>query len=52
MNNLKELNALSNKHVILGGYFNLPYVNWRDGSISIKPQYANWISEKMLGINA
>ena len=50
MNNLKELNGLNSKHVILGGDFNLPDVNWTNGSIRSNPQYANEISEKMLGI--
>ena len=43
------LNGLNSKHVTLGGDFNLPDVNWRDGSIGRDPQYANEISEKMLG---
>ena len=50
MNNLKELNGLNSKHVILGGDFNLPDVNWTNGSIRSNTQYANEISEKMLGI--
>lgn len=50
MNNFKELNGLNSKHVILGGDFNLPDVNWKDGSVRRSPQYANAISEKMLGI--
>ena len=46
MNNLKELNGLNRKHVILGGDFNLQDVNWKDGSIRRSPQYVNEISEK------
>lgn len=50
MNNLKEPNGLNSKHVILEGDFNLPDVNWKDGSIRTSPQYANVMSEKMLSI--
>ena len=50
MNNLKEPNGLNSKHVTLEGDFNLPDVNWKDGSIRRSPQYANRMSEKMLGI--
>ena len=50
MNNLKELNGLDGKHVALGGDFNLPDIEWRNGSIKPYPQYARCISEKMLDI--
>ena len=50
MNNLRELNGLDGKHVVLGGDFNLPDIDWSDGSIKPYPQYARCISEKMLDI--
>ena len=50
MNNLKELNGLDGKHIVLGVDFNLPDIEWRNGSIKPYPQYARCISEKMLDI--
>ena len=50
INNLKELNGLDGRHVILGGDFNLPDIEWSDGSIKPNPQYARSISEKILDI--
>ena len=50
MNNLKELNEHDGKQVVLGGDFNLPDIEWRNGSIKPYPQYARCISEKMLDI--
>ena len=50
MNNLKLLNGLHGKHVILGGDFNLPDINWQDRSISANQQNSTAINEKMVGI--
>ena len=50
MNNLKQLNGLHGKHVILGGDFNLPDINWQDGSIRANQQYSAAINEKMVDI--
>ena len=50
LNNLKELNGLDGKHVVIGGDFNLPDIEWTNGSIKPHPQYVRCISEKMLDI--
>ena len=50
MNNLKQLNGLHGKHVILGGDFNLPDINWQDGSLRANQQYSTAINEKMVDI--
>lgn len=50
MNNVKQLNGLNGKHVILGGDFNLPDINWEDNSIKPNPQYTSAVSEKMIDL--
>ena len=52
MCNLRELAGIGGSHhmVILGGNFTFPDINWENGSIRSKPQYAKAINEKMLDI--
>ena len=48
---LRELAGIGGSHVILSGDFNLPDINWENGSIRSKPQHALMLSmKKMLEI--
>ena len=39
MNNIKKLSGIDGKYVLLGGDFNLPDIDWEEGSVKSNPQY-------------
>ena len=38
MNNVKQLSGIDGKYVLLGGDFNLPDIDWEEGSVKSNPQ--------------
>ena len=54
-NSLQQITANSGSntpHIILGGDFNLPSIDWENGEINQTPQYGRTINEKMLEITS
>ena len=39
MNNIKQLSGIDGKYVLLSGDFNLPDIDWEEGSVKSNPHY-------------
>ena len=50
MNNIKQLSGIDGKYVLLSGDFNLPDIDWEEGSVKSNPQYTAAINWKMIDI--
>ena len=50
MNNIKQLSGINGKYVLLGGDFNLPDIDWEEGSVKPNPRYTAAINWKMIDI--
>ena len=50
MNNMKKHSGIDGKYVLLGGDFNLPDIDWEEGSVESNPQYTAAINWKMIDI--
>ena len=50
MNNSKKLSGIDGKYVLLGGDFNLPDIDWEEGSVKSNPHYTAAINWKMIDI--
>ena len=50
MNNIKQLSGIDAKYVLLGGDFNLPDIDWEEGSVKSNPQHTAAINWKMIDI--
>ena len=50
MNNIKKHSGIDGKYVLLGGDFNLPDIDWEEGSVESNPQYTAAINWKMIDI--
>ena len=50
MNNIKQLSGIDGKYVLLGGDFNLPDIDWEEGSFKSNPLYTAAINWKMIDI--
>ena len=50
MNNIKQLRGIDGKYVLLSGDFNLPDIDWEEGSVKPNPQYTATINWKMMDI--
>ena len=50
MNNIKQLSGIDGKYVLLSGDFNLPDIDWEEGSVKSNPHYTAAINWKMIDI--